>query len=212
MNSFDAIAPYYDQLAKLVFGRSLQASQSVHIPLIPAHSKILIIGGGTGRSAWEILQVTPGVEIVFVEKSEQMLNIARRRFECVDQPKITFINLPYEEYDSPLRFDVVVAQCYFDLFAADSLQSNINRAKLCLNRGGLMVVSDFQKIKAKSARVWQEPFIWFMLKFFRMAARLESKRLIDINAAIKSTGFAVVEERFFFGQLIFSRVYSLGKK
>ena len=48
MNGFNSIAPVYDALATLVFGRSIRNAQLCFLGDIGYRGKVLILGGGTG--------------------------------------------------------------------------------------------------------------------------------------------------------------------
>jgi len=110
VNDFDSIAPYYDSLSTAIFGRSLRASQEALICHIPDNAHVLILGGGTGKTAQAILQSVPGVKVIYVEKSQRMLSSARNRLRSYSETQVIFINKSWEQYEAPREIDVVVAQ------------------------------------------------------------------------------------------------------
>jgi ubiquinone/menaquinone biosynthesis C-methylase UbiE len=55
--NFDFIAPYYDFLSKLIFGKRLRIAQTSLLSKIPRHQRILLVGGGTGWILPELLQI-----------------------------------------------------------------------------------------------------------------------------------------------------------
>ncbi|MEP5106138.1 MAG: methyltransferase type 12, partial [Ekhidna sp.] len=64
VNDFDFVAPIYDRLSKLVFGKSLIKAQAYHLKVIGDKDRVLILGGGTGK----LLEFIPkSGELDFVE-------------------------------------------------------------------------------------------------------------------------------------------------
>ncbi|HEY9047693.1 MAG TPA: class I SAM-dependent methyltransferase, partial [Ohtaekwangia sp.] len=70
--SFDSIAPVYDMLSRIVFGRSMVKSQRHFLKYIPAEASVLILGGGTGWIIQELFAVNNTCTIVYVEASQKM--------------------------------------------------------------------------------------------------------------------------------------------
>ena len=78
-SSFSLVAPFYDQLAYLVFGRAIKISTTKNYKIYTApESQVLIIGGGTGWILKELLQQTSCKSIVYLEASDKMLHKAQQ--------------------------------------------------------------------------------------------------------------------------------------
>ena len=58
LNGFDSIASIYDPIARLFFGNSITESQATFLSEIPV-GKVLILGGGSGWIATEVLSAQP---------------------------------------------------------------------------------------------------------------------------------------------------------
>ena len=71
--SFDFIAPFYDLLARLVFGRAISRSQTRFLLEIPSGAKVLILGGGTGWILLDIFRQANPSEVLYLEASSHML-------------------------------------------------------------------------------------------------------------------------------------------
>ena len=69
-NNFNTIAPVYDFLAKMVFGRSLERAQAAFLSDLETKvkAKVLIVGGGTGK-VLELLPEGLDLQIDYVEKA-----------------------------------------------------------------------------------------------------------------------------------------------
>ena len=75
VSNFDSIAPFYDFLVKLVFGKKIWEAQRTHLNEIPENGSVLILGGGPGR----ILESLPAnINVTYLELSSKMIERAKR--------------------------------------------------------------------------------------------------------------------------------------
>ena len=194
MNDFDLIAPFYDQLAKIIFGKAILQSQIYFLNEVKENDQVLIIGGGTG----ELLRYLPACDsVTFLDKSKRMVDLAKR---TNTNPKVSFLNEDFFAYSSDKQFDVIICSFFLDCFDHMNLKRVISKTQQLLKAGGKLVVADFQG----------DPN-WHIMKlmhfFFSVVAALESKKLKNMHSFILSQGFYVEKERFFLKKKIFSRVY-----
>ena len=116
-NGFDAVAWYYDRLARIVFGKSICRSQTCFLSTLSSTSNILVLGGGTGWWLKEFLQKKPGCRILYVDASPAMLNLAKKAVG--DDKRITF-RLGTENLHATevfLNFDFEVAKSWVALLS-----------------------------------------------------------------------------------------------
>ncbi|MBS1526144.1 MAG: methyltransferase domain-containing protein, partial [Bacteroidetes bacterium] len=105
--NYNNSAWFYDRLSRLVYGKALIRSQVYLLPFIPAHSKVLIAGGGTGWILEEITKIHPsGLEITYVEIAANMMKLSRKRNAGDNQ--VTFINDAVENISLEHDYDVVI--------------------------------------------------------------------------------------------------------
>src|SRR6187402_1340927 len=78
MNGFDRLAPVYDKLAGLVFGKAIVDAQLVFLDRVRAGDRILILGGGTGWLLEKLLRKQPVCEVWYVESSSRMIELTRQ--------------------------------------------------------------------------------------------------------------------------------------
>lgn len=202
-NDFDRVAPFYDSLAGLVFGKAIKKAQTKYLHLIKPNHKILILGGGTGWIIDEILNRQPTVEITYIEKSTQMIELAKK---VSPNPTIKFFNCPFEEWRSEDKFDFVLSNFFLDVFQGPKLEDQIiPKIKSLIVKNGGLLVADFQG----SQSIWQKLLLWTMHRFFALSSNLESKRLIDLNGLVVSNGFRETSVSYHFEEMIFSRVFEL---
>ncbi|MEQ9402586.1 MAG: class I SAM-dependent methyltransferase [Cyclobacteriaceae bacterium] len=194
MNDFNVIAPIYDRLAGFVFGDSIEKATSHFLSEIQANDKVLVLGGGTGK----LLEIIPECgEIAFLDKSKSMITRARKR-RCKNQ--VAFVREDFLQYRNASEWDVVICPFFLDCFDARHLRLAMEKITNSLTIGGRLIISDFQETRSLA-------LFRFMHFFFRLFARLESKKLKNIHQHILEKGFTVEKEEFYHKKIIFSRVY-----
>ncbi|MFT6971798.1 MAG: phospholipid N-methyltransferase [Roseivirga sp.] len=199
-NNFNLIAPVYDALAKVVFGKKLKQAQCHFLQLIPKDSNVLILGGGTGWILDEIFKTGFRGSVTYVEASAEMIKRTEKRLRpswkvaliCGDEKAI-----PEEIYD------VLITNFFLDVFSADHLNKVMNQLAEQLSLQGLWFCTDFRHTN----RLKHKLIIWSMLLFFRFSAQLESKVLLDFQSYFRAFPFDQIQHKEFSKGLIFSDVY-----
>jgi len=200
-NDFDKVAPFYDRLAGLIFGKSIKKAQTEYLHLIKPDSKILILGGGTGWILKEILTRQPEVEISYVEKSTQMIELAKTA--CPNY-NVEFVSLPFEEWQTEEKFDFIICNFFLDVFQSQKLKNQIiPKIKRLIAENGRLLVADFQV----NPLIYQKILLRAMHIFFGLLSNLESQKLVDLNQLLISNGLKESSAYYFFKGMIFSRVY-----
>jgi hypothetical protein len=212
--SFDTVAPIYDTLARLVFGRSIERAQTYFLKAIPANANVLIIGGGTGWIIQKLLQKRQVNRIDYVEASYKMLQLARHKYNRIRQQqsigwptKVTFIqgtekNLPQDTvYDAILTFFVL------DTKSDTTLPDMMKILYAHLKKSGLWLFADF-KISTKShERWWHQLLVNMMFLFFRLTCHLQNDVLPDYDRVFSQLKLFKVKEKTFYSNLIISELY-----
>ena len=177
VNDFDFIAPFYDRLAKLVFGKSLLEAQLAHISEISEKDHVLVLGGGTGQ----ILEYIPFCQNVdYVEKSKQMIRRAERRQVNLS---INFIQQSFLSVELDKQYDIIICPFFLDCFDQSSLNTVVTKIRSMLDNEGKLLVSDFDKERVNKI------LLKFMLVFFKAVARLGSNKLLCIRSELKENFF-----------------------
>jgi len=195
VNNFNAIAPIYDFLARIVFGDSLDQITKQHLTPIGTSDRVLILGGGTGK----ILNEIPDCQSIdFLDKSSQMIERARKRSA---KNNLQFIHGDILEFEFNELYDVIVCPFFLDCFNVGNLQKVIKKCKYAIKEDGKLIVIDFSSDHANRL------LIKLMHSFFRLFTRLESQSLKNINEYVLREGFQVQEEKFLHRNMLFSRLY-----
>ena len=197
---FDRIATYYDALARLVFGKSLQKAQTCFLNYIPPGSNVLVLGGGTGWWLNEFLRLNPTCKIVYIDESSEMIRLAKK-FTNNDQ-RIVFVQGTQDSIPERSKFDVVILFCFLDLFTEKQLPDMFRKIMGSMNSNSHWLVTDFI-----NRSWWHSLLLFVMYRFFKLTTGLKNQRLPDWQEAMHQTGLRKVDEKSFFGQFIKSALY-----
>lgn len=166
---------------------------------IPPSANVLILGGGTGGIAHDLLNRNPGVHITYIEASRKMLEISQQklaryenvRFICGTQQSIP------DEF-----FDVVIIGFFLDLFDGPHVQEIIFKIRNSLAENGTCQVTDFVESKW-----WHKVMMALMYRFFRLTSNVQARKLQNWNAQIVTCGFELIAIKKFYGDFITACVY-----
>lgn len=200
--NYNNSAWFYDRLSRLVYGKALIRSQVYLLPFIPAHSKVLIAGGGTGWILEEIAKIHPsGLEITYVEIAANMMKLSRKRNAGDNQ--VTFINDAVENISREHDYDVVITPFLFDNFTEQSLQKIFSHIHKNLKPGGTWLNTDFHL----TGKWWQRFLLSSMVVFFRITCHIEATKLPDMENCFVNEGYKIIVQKRFFGDFILSTAY-----
>lgn len=205
MNDFDKIAPYYDFLGRLFFGPYLKISQLKFIDKIPDHSRILIIGGGTGWIIREICNKVKHPDFVYVESSKKMIKLSKKSIN--ENTSIRYYHGPVENFKNGGTFDVLITNFFLDLYSDEDFKLIINKLKGNLKKDGFWLFTDFQVSGNYISRFIQRCSLYLMYRFFMVTATINNKKLPEMNRGFSEEGFKLIHQAEFFKKFITSKVY-----
>jgi tRNA (cmo5U34)-methyltransferase len=194
LNRYNAVAPYYDRLAKMVFGNSIRISQLVHLPLIPEGGNILILGGGSGWLLKEVMLRSPR-KVWYVEASSAMISLSKKSIP--DNGYVVFVHGGLDSIPSSVVFDVVLANFFLDQFSDGEIREMLEIIYSALDEQGLLLVTDFQK-----DAFWKQVFLKVMYLFFNVAGAIRNHKLPDWNGTVRERGFRPIAEATFYARFI----------
>ncbi len=144
--TFDLVAPFYDLLARLAFGRSLIRAQQWGIDQVRSGSRVLVLGGGTGATVPDLLARQPA-HILFVEASAVMLAKARQRTPPL--APIEFIVGTEAALAHHHQVDYIVLPFVLDVYPIETLLAHMLPTLLQhLRPDGQLIVTDFNQPRA----------------------------------------------------------------
>lgn len=203
LNGFNRIAPYYDRLKRLVFGKALEASQLPFLGCIPGGAHVLIVGGGSGEILAQLLDINPTARIAYLDASTAMLEMARARVSPAREHQVTFIHGTETTLQGEPRFDAVIANFLLDLFPEERVKQMIAELQGKLLPGGLWLIADF----VDEGKWWQKALLRGMYGFFRVICGIEASGLPRWEKALVASGLTERMGGSFFGGFIRSSVY-----
>jgi ubiquinone/menaquinone biosynthesis C-methylase UbiE len=203
--NYDNAAWFYDRLSRMIYGKALIDAQVYFLRRIPANSKVLIVGGGTGVILEELTRFFPsGLKITYVEISAKMMAKSKARF--IGNNQVNYINKAVQDAELSDTFDVIITAFLFDNFKGETLQKVFKAIDRCLKPDGLWLNTDFQL----TGKWWQNALLKTMLLFFKTLCNVEASTLPDIDRLFKN--YQPVEGKTFFGDFIGSKAHRKTKK
>ena len=197
--NFDFVAPYYDRLLKMVFGRSMFRGQTIFLSQISPDANVLVLGGGTGWLLAELLISNHSCKIWYIEASIKMLELTKARIGKSSQ--VTFIHGTQDTLPPDVRYDVVVTNFFLDLFSRSELERVIPKIAASLRSKSAWHVCDFN-----NTTWWHSAFLKVMYAFFYLTAGLSADRLPNWRVTMKESGFSEIKTRTFFNGFIVNSV------
>jgi ubiquinone/menaquinone biosynthesis C-methylase UbiE len=206
---FDIIAPYYDLLARCVFGNSICKSQLATLEFIPKDAVILIMGGGTGWYLKELLLCSKAKRVVYIDSSEKMLALSKNKMASFPQEmELVDFRLGTHTCIQPgERFDLIITHFFLDLFTDAQLNKLMQLLSTVLNKNCLWLCADFHLPDRGSGRWWKKVLIHLTYAFFRLCCNIKASRLPEIYRYFKANDMHSIYESFFYSQLIVTQVY-----
>jgi len=195
--NYDKIAGVYDFLSRMVFGGQIVKAQLCLLHFIPAGSRVLIVGGGTG---WILEQITrqqaSGISIDYVEASAQMIRISKNRNYGTNN--VNFIQLPIEDFTTTGLYDVILTPFLFDNFKSDKIEVIFKQLHALLKTNGYWLHVDFFYNENRGC-LWQKLLLKLMYFFFGLICNVEANELVNMEEYFATAYQKKMEQAFYFG-------------
>ncbi len=202
INNFDFVAPFYDVLARIIFGKNIKTAQTHFLNHIPNDAHILILGGGSGVILKEIFAQKNSRQILYIEKSKKMIALSKKQLTKLQLEQVVFAQDMGENINQV--FDVIITNFFLDVFEKTGLENMMKLLRGLLSEDGIWLFTDF-----KNQNIWwQKMLLKLMFTFFRLFANLESKQLYDFEELFDACGMTSLKSKSFFHEMIISHVYS----
>jgi len=187
--SFDRLAPFYRSMEIFAAGGKLQRCRMAFLDEIPVPKKILLAGEGHGRFLPECVRRFPQTEIVMVDISAGMLEIARSK---VESDHVKFIHADFLEWDGPQgEFDLIVTNFFLDCFTADQLALVISKLGRCATPDAQWLLADFEIATTPLAGLRGRLIVGMLYTFFRLVAALKASALVPPERDLEKAGFSL---------------------
>jgi tRNA (cmo5U34)-methyltransferase len=204
MKGYNRIAPVYDWLARLVFGRSIIRSQTIFLDQLKDCRSVLVLGGGTGWWLNELLKKYPYLDITFVDSSSEMIRRAKMKLEF--NYRVEFVHSTIEEFQNSRKYDGIILYYFLDLFSEENLEAVIKKIEAQASAHSVWLVSDFVNKKK-----WHAVFLKLMYAFFRLLTGSNSIQLPDWQGELRKAGLVKMQEKDFYRGFILATIYQSDK-
>ncbi|MCJ8165373.1 class I SAM-dependent methyltransferase [Pontibacter sp. E15-1] len=208
-SGFDRVAPFYDRLAHVVYGRALEQAQQALMPYLPRKGRVLVIGGGSGWVLGQLLQTGRQLEILYLDASPAMLRRAKKRYRRYQpaHPCTVSFRLGTEHSLQPHeQFEAVLTPFLLDLFPPPRLQQLMARLASALVPDGSWLFADFWPLQQPPPR-WQRLLLRSMYGFFGLVSGVQAKQLPAYGAHFRALGFEETHSSSFFKGMVQAKVF-----
>ena len=166
----------------------MQAARVAHLDVIEGRARVLLIGDGDGRFLRALVERAPAASVDVVEASGRMIELARQ--ELPEGCEVRFHHLPLASYAPEGQFDFIVSHFFLDCFDEAGIAAVVDRVGAWLRPGGCWLISDFQLPRMGWMRRFRaRVLLRVMYSFFRLAAGLDTVRLVDPDRYLDAAGF-----------------------
>ena len=212
--NFDRLAPYYRAMEWISAGTTLQHARTCHFDRLGSARHILILGEGIGRSLERLVTHAPRAEIVVVEASAAMIDVARHRLARQGIPisRIDWQHADIRAWTAAegRRFDAVITPFVLDCFAPADVEAIVVRVAGMLATPARWLHADFH-LPAHGWRRRRARLIHaLMYRTFRVLVRLEGTAVTPIGPFLHRAGFHLDAQAERCGSLVRSEAWSRG--
>ncbi|MFD2786008.1 class I SAM-dependent methyltransferase [Hymenobacter rubripertinctus] len=207
-SGFDYVAAFYDPLARLVYGQSLQLAQQTALDrgLPPGSARLLIIGGGSGSVLGEVLRRRPQARIVYLEASPRML-VRSQRYLARHYPQAASqveFRLGTEQSLGPQeQFAGLITFFLLDLFEPTRLRRIVGRLGAVRKPGAPWLLADFGPPRTW----WHRLLLKLMYGFFGLTTGISGRQRPPIEAELARLGLHPEPAGQFFGGMVEASVW-----
>jgi ubiquinone/menaquinone biosynthesis C-methylase UbiE len=204
--NFDGVASSYLFLETITFGNQLQKCRTSMISHLTNSKQVLVLGEGNGRFLEAFCKVNPLAEILVIDESPRMLDLAKRRIANANPPinnqiKFRCANV-FEILPLSGTFDLIVCNFFLDCFTSSEIGHLLGLFRQMILESGLLVVGDFRKPDSIFGKFIGEFILKIMHVFFEKTAGISATELTDLHAMLLERSFQkAVEKKLFFGFL-----------
>jgi SAM-dependent methyltransferase len=208
--SFDTLAPIYRSLEAVTAGGILQRCRTAFLPQASGCRHALLLGEGPGRFLVQLLRTNPHIEVLCVEQSPRMIQVAQRELQRnrLNDARVIFDQDDVLTWQAPgVAFDMVVTNFFLDCFRADELQCIIEKVAARAGVGARWLLADFRLPERGWQKYRARMVLMLMYWFFRLATELSARRLTPPDGFLEAAGFRRAGRRLANFGLVYSDLW-----
>jgi ubiquinone/menaquinone biosynthesis C-methylase UbiE len=199
-SGYDRLSWCYDALVRIVFGSTLDQAQCVFFHHLPTGSRVLVLGGGTGRFLPRLLRLNPLAKVVYVDSSREMIARASQRVGL--DHRVVFVCGTVDQAP-PGAYDAVITPFFLDLFDTELLRKVVAQVEQILSPYPVWLIAEF-----KQEKVWHRVMLGLMYRFFRVTTGLGTRQLPEWEAVLSASRWQPKATRRFYGRFVEGSVWA----
>ncbi|HEY2544660.1 MAG TPA: class I SAM-dependent methyltransferase [Candidatus Acidoferrum sp.] len=207
----DFIAPHYQTLEYVSFGRALERRRFAFLSEAKASRKAILCGGGDGRFLARLLGANSAVCVDFVDSSRKMVELADRRISAMGRSfraRVRFHVADLENFHpSQDEYDLIATHFFLDCFTDSEVAALTVRLASWTAPDAQWIVSEFQQPEGWFAGLWTRLVIRALYAAFRIAANLQVAHLPSYESALANAGFRPQRKELALGGLLHSSLW-----
>jgi len=198
---YNLIAQYYDFMAAVVFGNRMELAKRAHLSRIRDKSKILVVGGGTGKVIEYLADLSGSFRLDYVEPSTAMVHRAKKRGK--GSMDVMFYKMPILDFKED-NYDVIITNFFFDQFSERDVKVILSHLKSKLSPEAIFIFSDL----ISTNNILDKLLDWVMFFIFRLIAGVKTSTYPPYKKLFTALGFSSISS-IKVGRNIESITYSL---
>ncbi len=139
--SYDRVAWCYEAIAAAGSLGAIPRMKAAQVEAFVAGQRVLYVGVGAGEDA--VLAARRGVELTCLDRSPAMLRRLDRRL-ARGSLRAELVQTDLRNYAPAQRFDAVVANFFFNVFEAETVEHMLARIAPWLELDGRLYIADFR--------------------------------------------------------------------
>ena len=211
----NAIAPYYQMLEYVSFGKHLEKARFAFFDETASARLALICGGGDGRFLARLLRSNPGVRVDFLDVSPRMVELAERRITGMGasfRRRVTFhvddlLQFTPRRAPHSARYDLVVTNFFLDCFPAVQIDAVVSRIAGWTVPAARWLLADFAQAPGSAAALYTRAVIATLYTAFRLTTGLRVTHLPPYLAALTHAGFQPLRQQQALAGLLHSSIW-----
>lgn len=186
---FNLLAPIYDGVVFLFFGKSFSRLQQQLFSDLASAEKCLIIGGGSGEVLENAILQNLASEYYYAELSDKMIKKTKSRISRLNKSYSIAFSNDWTDWDKE-SFDFIILPFVLDCYSETELQSLISDLVSCLSPKGKILFIDFNQEAefGYEAHFAKAGFISLLYAFFNLTTGISAQKLPAFNRLFRTHG------------------------
>ncbi|MDP4664145.1 MAG: class I SAM-dependent methyltransferase [Salibacteraceae bacterium] len=194
-NGFNLLAPIYDGVVFLFFGKAFSQLQQQLFSDLASAEKCLIVGGGSGEVLENAIAQNLASHYYYAELSDGMIEKTKNRISRLNHSSSIEFSNDWTSWKEQ-SFDVIILPFVLDCYAETELQPLLAKLVSCLSPKGKILFIDFNQEAdfGYQAHFAKAGFITLLYAFFNIATGISAKKLPAFNQLFIAQGL-IAERR-----------------